>query len=448
MRRIYENEAYDTATWPDSQWRVGVEVPRVAALPGDGRAEYAVIGAGITGLNAALALAEAGAGAGAEVVVLDAGQPGWAASGRNGGFVSLGGTKLSDGALRRRFGAAGAAEFRRFQEDAIARVASNLETYAIEADRGPAGEIFLAHNARAWAAMQAGTEAMMARHGPGARLMPRAALAEAGLGPAGFAGGFFTPLGFPIHPLKYTLGLVRAATALGVRIHGDSAVHAILPEAGGWRLVTAAGDLVARRVLVATNGYSSDDLPGWLRGRTLPALSSIQVTRVLSPAERQAQGWTSQVMAADTRHLLHYFRLLPDGRFMFGMRGGLSASPAALARIRAEGRRHFEALFPVWAGVETERFWSGLICLTGSLAPFAGPVPGAEGLYAALGWHGSGVAVGTLAGRMVAATMRGEANTAPQVLQEPPRRFLLPGFRRGWLGLLYAALKLVDGPGR
>lgn len=442
MRRLYEPAAYDTRTWPDSHWRQGVEPLNLAPLSGEARADFVVVGAGVTGLNAALSLAEAGA----DVAIVDEAQPGWAASGRNGGFVSLGGSKLSDASLARQFGQAGAEAFRQFQSQAILRVAENLETYRIDAEKGPQGEVYLAHREREWREMQAAEAELVARHGPGARLMSRAELAEAGLGPAGFAGGFFTPQGFPVQPMKYTLGLARAALAKGVRIFGQSPVRSLTPEAPGWRVKTDGGHLLAGKVLIATNGYSSDGLPHWIGGRFLPALSSIHVTRVVTPAEQQAQGWTSQIMAADSRRLLHYFRLLPDGRFLFGTRGGLSASPAAQQAIREEGRLHFETLFPAWSQVETERFWSGLVCLTGSLTPYAGPVPGAEGLFAAFGWHGSGMAVGTLAGRMIAEELRGQPSRAPEVLRRPPKRFPLPAFRRTLLRAAYAWYRLQDGP--
>src|SRR3546814_16538138 len=96
----------------------------------------------------------------------------------------------------------------------------------------------------------------------------------------------------------------------------------------------------------------------------MPAQSSIIVTRPLSPAERAAQGWTSTVMCADTRRLLHYFRLLPDGRFLWGGRGGISGSPAAARRAQRHLRRSFERHFPAWRHVETEYFWRGPVCLT------------------------------------------------------------------------------------
>ena len=440
MRRLYEPEAYDTANWPDSHWRATAPPPpHCAPLDVAERADVAIIGAGYAGLSAALELREAH---GADVAVLDAGQPGWGASGRNGGFACLGGSKLSDAALARRFGAAAAQEFRGFQDAAVARVAHNLSRYGNDAERGPDGEVCLAHRPRDWTRFRREAEA------DELELIERADLRAAGLHGPTFHGAKIAPEGFPLHPMKYVTGLARAAIAAGARLHGDSLVTGLAREGGAWRLTTATGTLHAAQVLIATNGYSSDDLPPWIAGRTLPVLSTILVTRPLSAAERDAQGWTSQRMAFDSRKLLHYFRLLPCGRFLFGMRGGLSARPDRLAQVQREARRHFELMFPAWRGVETERTWSGLVCLTGSLTPFAGAVPGAPGLFAAFGWHGNGVTPASEAGRRIAHAIAGRENTNPRLMQQPPRRLPLPGLRRTMLQLAYIGYGLRDGPMR
>ena len=436
MSRLYEPDAYDTAHWPDSHWRATAPpAPEYPALTSGARADIAIIGAGYAGLNAALELAEAH---GADVAVLEAGQPGWGASGRNGGFVCAGSSKLSDQAIRARVGADGAQEFADFQAASVARVAQNLTHYGIDAEKGPEGELALAHSPRAWARMQA------APLDPGARFLPPDALREAGLYAPRFHGGVLEPLGFSLHPLKYALGLGAAARAAGVRIYGNSAVRDLTPQGESWTLRTEHGRLQAGRVLIATNGYSDERLPPWLSRRILPVLSNILVTRPLSPAEQSAQGWHSRVMAYDTRRLLHYFRLLPCGRFLFGARGGYSARPEALTAFEAIARAEFEALFPDFAAARTERTWSGLVCLTGSLAPYAGPVPGADNLFAALGWHGNGVAAASEAGRRMATLMAGGQQTLPALLRKPPPRIPMP--RRAMLRASMAALRLLDGP--
>ena len=214
---------------------------------------------------------------------------------------------------------------------------------------------------------------------------------------------------------------------------------------GAWTLRVGAQRVRADSVVLATNGYSSEDLPDWLSGRYLPVQSSVIVTRALTEPEQQAQGWWSQQMAYDSRVLLHYFRLMPDGRFLFGMRGGLDASARARQAIRAQIRKDFARMFPAWADVEITHDWDGLVCLMRGLVPFVGQVPGHAGLYAAMGFHGNGVAMGSYAGAHVAALVTGrDAGPAPAFLRQPPARFPLGRFRRVLLRPAYMAASVLD----
>lgn len=436
MARLYESDAYDTSRWPDSYWRASADLPPpLPPLVGDEEAEVAIIGAGYAGLNAALELAER---FGIHATVLEAGQPGWGASGRNGGFCCHGGARLTAAQITARHGDAVAQEWAGFEYDAIERVRDNLTRYAIDADAGPEGELYMAHSARTFARMQA------APPQPGTELLERATLAERGMQGAGLHGAILSPHGFPLHPLKYVLGLARAAQAAGVRVHGDSTVTALTREGGGWRLKTARGSLRAKRVLVATNGYSDEALPPWLHGRIFPLISAILVTRPLTEAERAEQGWTSQIMAYDSRRVLHYYRLLPDGRFLFGGRGGISARTEAVQGFHAILRAEFEGMFPAFVGAATERYWAGLVCMTGSWHPFSAEVPEQPGLFAALGWHGNGVAAASEGGRRIAHALAGAGNPSPALVQAPLGRFPLPALRRPLKGLAVGMAKLTD----
>lgn len=442
MRRLYQDHAYRPG-WPPSYWRADVPAPPPCpALTGAARCDVAVIGAGYAGLNAAIALA----GAGLSVVVLDAEQPGWGASGRNGGFCSVGGTKLSDAAIIARVGPGGARDVRRFQLQAIDHVAALLDAHAIPARQGPEGEAYLAQSPAVFAGFAAEAEAERALYGEAPAVLPPGALAEHGLSGPGFHGALLGRAGFPLHPMIYVEALARIAGAAGAQVFGQSPVTALTPGNGRWTLTTPTGSLTAARVLIATNGYSSEDLPAWIGGRTLPAMSSILVTRPLTAAEKQAQGFTSALMSCDLRKLLHYFRHLPDGRFLFGMRGGTDASARGEAATQRRVRRHFDALFPAWAQVPSEHAWSGFVCLTGSLAPYVGPVPGAEGLYAAFGWHGTGVAPASWSGLQIANDISGLPADLPALFRQPPRRFPFARFRRLGLRLAYARYDLTDGP--
>src|SRR5690606_25782292 len=117
-------------------------------------------------------------------------------------------------------------------------------------------------------------------------------------------------------------GFTRAAHAAGAVIHSRSPVRAWRREGSQHLIETDGGRLKAHRVVLACNGYTQEAVLPSLAGRIMPVLSNILVTRPLLADEKAGQGWTSNTMCFDTRNLLHYFRLLPDGRFLFGGRGG------------------------------------------------------------------------------------------------------------------------------
>jgi glycine/D-amino acid oxidase-like deaminating enzyme len=439
VTRLYEDAAYGSqgaCFWADTV--TPAPWPR---LNGDHRADVAVIGGGFTGLNAALALAEAGCA----VTVLEAEHAAWGASGRNGGFCCLGGAKASDAALNRRFGPEAPGDWAATMAASVDHVADLIDRHGWQVDRHSQGETVLAHTARAFAALRAEAAETAQTYGVAPQILTPGDLAAQGLaGP--WHGGLTLPVGFALNPRKYHLGLAEAAQQAGARLFQDSPVTALTRTADGWSLRTPHGTVSADKVVLATNGYSHEDLPPWMRARTLPALSHVIVTRPLSPAEQQAAGWWSAQMAYDTRFLLHYFRLMPDGRFLFGMRGGLSATPQAEATRARRIRRNFARLFPAWQDVEITHEWSGLVCLMRRLVPFVGPVPGHDGLFAGLGFHGNGVAMGSYVGHLLAHQVRGLRcdGPAPEWLTLPPPRFPLGRARRTLLTLTYIGADALD----
>jgi glycine/D-amino acid oxidase-like deaminating enzyme len=189
--------------------------------------------------------------------------------------------------------------------------------------------------------------------------------------------------------------------------------------------------LSARHVIVATNGYTPEDVSPRHRGRLMPALSSIIVTRPLGEEEKRAQGWTSPLMAFDSRKLLHYFRLLPNNRFLFGGRGGTDASDGGGKAYRPVLEGAFRALFPAWREVEITHYWRGFVCLSYDLVPYVGALDERKTVWTAIAYHGNGVAMGSWCGRAVARlitgkTARGEISP---VLTRRLSRFPLPAFR-------------------
>jgi glycine/D-amino acid oxidase-like deaminating enzyme len=427
LDRIVEPMAYGPLPGRDNYWRTTVAPPAVPRLEGAQEAEFAVLGAGVTGLSAALRLAEAGA----DVAVIDAHGPGWGASGRNGGFCCLGGAALSDETVIKRHGQEAARAWFAAERAAVDQVAETLDTHGIDADRHSEGETLLAHAPARLSDLKERADAIRARYGLEAALHPREELAQLGMASPEFHGAVTVPIGFALNPLKYAAGLAEAALRAGARLYGDSPVTRIVPAQGGFRLTTAHGALRARKLLIATNGYSSEDVPAWLRGRYLPTQSNILVTRPLTGDELAAQGWTSRQMCYDTRYHLHYFRLMPDNRMLFGVRGRVRSTREVWAQTRRQARADFDRIFPAWAHVETPHFWQGLLCLSPKLAPYVGPA-GADGAYAALAYHGNGVAMGGHAGRLMADLALGRAPAIPRVMSAPLGRFPL-GRHRRWL---------------
>jgi glycine/D-amino acid oxidase-like deaminating enzyme len=167
----------------------------------------------------------------------------------------------------------------------------------------------------------------------------------------------------------------------------------------------------ARQILLATNGYLPGVLPPALRHRTLPIISNIIVTRPLSEAEWGAYGYHSETPMFDTRHLLSYWRRLPDGRLLFGARGDLCGDDASGQRQRALLQAQLAARFPAWAGVEVDYFWRGLIAANRSLLPQYGALPHDASVWYAAGCFGSGVSTMPWLGRALARAMAGRPAT-------------------------------------
>lgn len=439
MRRIYEDAAYQT---PHSCWWRDTAPPTdQPGLEGDHRTEVAIIGGGFTGLNAAIVLAKAGV----ETIVIDAEQPGWGASGRNGGFCCLGGSKLGGQMMARRFGQDQRAEWHKAERAAVDHVDAILSDNQINADLHSDGETLLAHTPKAMRDMLARSGEATTTYGVTPEIIHAEELRQRGLG-GRFHGGVTLPIGFALNPAKYHAGLARTAEKKGVRLFGQTPARSITRTGGTWRVTTPTGTITADKVILATNGYSSEDLPDWLRARYLPVQSTIIVTRPITADEQSRQGWTSLQMCYDSRILLHYFRLMPDGRFLFGMRGGLRATPQAEAALSRKIRANFHMLFPEWRDIEITHEWSGLVCLMRSLTPFAGRVPDHPGLFAAMGYHGNGVAMGSYLGARLAETMLGRPPSGPfpAFLSKPPARFPLGPLRRLLLAPAYTAATLFD----
>lgn len=426
--------------WEATAAPLGIDT---APLAGDAQCDIAIIGAGYTGLSAALRLRSE---YGMDVRVLEAAEPGWGASGRNGGFSCIGCHKRSYGSLIKSYGLEDTRRFHGAMKDAVGLVGDLCTTHGIDAWIHGGGEISLAHLPNRWAELEEERDFMARVFGEKLELLNVDQLKEQGLWAPQFHGGIRGDAGFSIHPLNYARGLARTAHRAGARIHGRSRVIRWEERAGRHILTTQGGTLSAGKVIVATNGYTPEDVSRHHRGRLMPALSNIIVTRPLSEAERRDQGWTSRLMAYDTRNLLHYFRLLPDGRFLFGGRGGTDASNAGAEPMQAHMENTLRRMFPVFGEAQITHFWRGFVCLSYDLVPYVGPLNEAKSVWTALAYHGNGVAMASYSGTALADLIGGRPERAnlPSVLTRRLARFPLSALRPLYLKGAYLWFNYED----
>lgn len=442
MQHLYHSTALDPAIPVPSWWRdTKTDVPAYPTLEGEIDTEIAIIGGGYTGLSAAYHLAR---DHDIQAVVLERAYPGWGGSGRNGGFCCMGSSKMPWNKMAAKFGLEEARCFWRSQRESVGLVAEIIDREGIDVDKTGHGEVSLAHKPNLVDALREEADYMARTFGATEKFMSKEDLVAQGFNSPGLYAGVANPVGFGLNPWKYVTGLAAATARAGARVFGNTEVIHWSREGGKHVLATQRGRVRADKVLIATAGYTPEDLHNDYGGRVLPALSSIVVTRPISEAEQKAQGWTNTTPVYDIRYLLHYFRLLPDGRMMFGGRGGLSAEPGKLRAQQDRIEADFRAYYPDWRHVEVTHRWSGLLCLAQDLVPHVGSWDDQPGVYFAMCYHGNGVAMGTWSGRAAARAMVGGVDERPNFIRRPPPRFPLAFLRPLYLRGAYVAYGIRD----
>ncbi len=441
MRRIFDSYAYGEGPRTGCWWDETCDVPSGIALSADITCDVAVIGGGFTGLSAARRLAQAGV----SVALFEAESLGWGASGRNGGFCCLGGGIATDAALDARYSKEQRLAFRGAEKAAVDHVEATINALGLDVDRHSVGETVLAHRPKDMTLLRRSVDSIAENYGVTPELIEKADLIDRGFGGAQFFGGLTIPVGFGVNPRKYLAGLAAAALDQGVSIYEGAAVRKIARKGQKHVLTVAQSAVEASHLILATNGYTSEDVPEWMAGRYMPGQSTVLVTRPLTETEIETQGWTTAQMSYDTRKLLHYFRLMPDRRFLFGMRGALRTGAVAEAAARQKTRVDFERMFPAWAHVESSNSWSGFVGLARNKLPFVGRVPGYASVWTAMCYHGNGVAMGSFAGTQVAELVLGlPAEGCPEVMRNALARFPFGSARRVVMPPLYAKFMAQD----
>ena len=371
--------------------------PRARApLSGPAEAEVAIVGAGILGLSTALALAEAGT----SVTVLEANEPGWGASGRNGGHANPG-LKTHPDEVVRDFGT----ETLHWAYDAPRTLAALIDRLGFDAEFRQGGTYRAAVSEAGLRDGEALTAALL-RHDIPVRFDDAAAM-EAATGCARYPGGLFDPAGAQVNPLKYTRGLAGAAQAAGAVIHCDSPVTAYAREGAGWKVTTPGGSVTAGRLLIATNGYSGPLVPK-LAQSLIPVFSAIAASHPLPDALRGRILGGGGVLY-ETGTVTIYYRVDAAGRLIFGGRGQMEEADG-LPSVNVL-QRLAERIWPGLAAVGWAYGWNGRVAITADHYPHLHALED-SGLVA-VGFNGRGVALTTALGPRLAAHLRGEPGALP-----------------------------------
>ena len=438
---LFHETQYDWSKPVESFWetsRGSAPESPAPALEGDHTTEVAIIGGGYCGLSAAYHLARAGIAA----HVLEAGPIAWGASGRNGGFCSIGASFLGPAEITNIYGDDGTSALYSALVDAVRLVETLARDEGIDFDRQGDGVWTFAHKPNRRAELEA-QAVVLNKLGVEARLVSSGDFEVRAFACTEQHGALFEPVGFALNPIKYCLGLAVAAARRGATLSGRSRVIGWTRDGAMHRLATDRGTLRAKRVIVAANGWLPEELIPELAGRIMPVLSNIVTTRPLTADELDAQGWRTEAPASNTRAHLAYLRLLPDKRLLFGGRGDTTGKPKGGAQMRALLQRRLAKLFPAFAHAGITHNWRGFIAATRRLTPAIG-LPSDSSVSYAFGCHGNGVAFMTWAGRELANRIVGTAEELPVPLRGLPPRFPLPPLRLWQLRIMLARAWIED----
>lgn len=415
----------DTAAYPPSWYAASAApLPPQPRLEGELQADVCILGAGYTGLSAALELAEAGY----RVIVLEAERIGWGASGRNGGQAIVGYGCEQD-TLERLVGRADARRLFDFSREGMALMRDRIHRHAIACDWRD-GHASVPIKPRQEQALKRWQAHMAEHYDYPMEWWDREQL-RAQLASDRYLGAIYDPLSGHLHPLEYAFGLARAALAAGVRIFEHSRVVRL--ERGAAPVMhTDAGRVRCEFAVLAGNAWLRGVAPE-LESRIMPVGTYIGATAPLGEARARAL-IRNDMAVADVNWALDYFRLSRDHRLLFGGRASYSTLPPP--NLRGTMARRMRRVFPQLADVDIEYVWGGYVDISLNRAPHWGRL--APNVYFAQGFSGHGVASTGLAGKVIADAIRGQAERLDAFARIPHRPF--PGGRLLRTPMLVAAM--------
>jgi len=370
----------------------------------EGTADVVVVGAGFTGLCAALALAKKGA----KVVVLEADRVAGAASGRNGGMCNNGFAQ-DYGGMVERFGMERANLFYKAFDAGVDKVEAIVAEEGIDCHFARVGKLKLAAKPEHFDKIIRSQELLARNVDPETRLvLPKDLPSE--VGSDKFFGGMIYGKSANMHMGMYGQGLAEAVVRHGGTIFEHNPLMKMRRVAGGHELTTPHGTVKAAQVLLAT-GTSAYGPLGWFRRRIVPVGAYLIATEPL-PVEVLDRLTPHRRNTVDTRNFVSYFRTTPDNRILFGGRARFSgrSDPAADAKSGAILQRSMVNFFPELADARIDYCWGGMVDMTSDRLPRAGEN---DGVFYSMGYSGHGTHMATYMGGVMAEVLDGKAELNP-----------------------------------
>ena len=378
------------------------------ALKGEVRADVCIVGGGYTGLSAALHLAERGL----SVVLLEAHRVGFGASGRNGGQVGSG-QRQDQVWLEKVAGRENAHRYWQLAEDAKALVRDLIARHSMPVAFHP-GIVHACWTDTEVRELHLYGEKLHRDYGyTGLEPLDREGI-HAIVGSPVYKGGEVDRGAGHLHPLNFALGLAAAAARAGARLHERSEVLS-LTHGDKPVVKTASGSVTCDHVILAANGYLGKLEPS-VAARVMPINNFMVATEPLG--DRAQEVLSENVAACDTKFVVNYWRLSEDNRLLFG--GGESYGYRFPDIVKTVTKPMLE-VYPQLKGVRIEHAWGGTLAITLNRMPCFARVR--ANVLSASGYSGHGVALATLAGKLMAEATASQSAGFDLMASLPQPRF-------------------------
>ena len=364
--------------------------------------DVAIVGSGYTGLCAARVLKKNGA----SVTVLDRNTIGWGASSRNGGMATPG-LKQGIQKIYKMYGSELAHEFWNSSVDAIDLIDAIVNEHSIDCDWERNGHASLATKPSHAPRLKEYGSWLEKEFGHSQRYIPKNQIRDE-IGSDAYYGALTDDISGGLHPSKYVFGLATAVANLGVQLCENTEVTKIEKnDSNNFRLISSKGDIIAKKIIIATNGYTNRLVPK-LKPLIFPVGSYIVVTE---PLTKELQNIISpkKRMYYDSKWFLNYFRLTPDGRMLWGGRNDLSTD-LDLDESAIILSKELYTIFPDLAGIPITNTWTGKLGITFDLMPHIGQT---NGIYYAFGYGGHGLSIATYLGTEIGLLLSGKKDRSP-----------------------------------